>query len=165
MSGMQINIPVKPHLKKYLLRKLRATNDTITISSKDPICFGISILNILQKKNSYLLNFKKKQLDKFINSIDKNCFIIIDIGENYCNRSGLFIDDDKIFYINKFIEKQFRNEMFVFVNSNYIYNPKFVIEYGLEDFLSFFSITEDEYQKETLVKFYHRNKIQYSYIN
>lgn len=165
MAGMQINIPVKPHLKKYLLRKLRSNCNIITVSSNDPICFGISILNILQKKNSYLLNLNKKKLDRFIGSIDHNCCITIDVGDNYCHRSGLFIDDDKIFYINKFIEKQFRNEMFVFVNSNYIYNPRFVVEYGLEDFLSFFDITEDEYKKETMVKCYHRNKSQYSYIN
>lgn len=165
-EGTTIQIPIKPYLKKYLLRKLKAKEDSIVISTNDTIGFGICVINTISKKRDYLLNPNIKNIESFINKINiDNTFINLSICEGYCKTSGYFIKDDKVFYINKFIEKQFRNDLMMFLLAPYFYNPKFIIEYGLEDFLSIYSISEDEIKKESLVRYFRRENKKYSFIN
>ncbi len=158
-----LKIPIKLHLKKYILRKFQSKEDIIPLSTDDPIGLGIIILNIICKKTIYLLNFNEPDLKSFIQHLDWNYTLNLLIGPRYRERSGLFINEDKIFYINKFIEKQFKNELCIFIHANYLYNPKFVVEYGIDDFISHYGINEDDIIKESLIKFYHRNKNTYSY--
>ena len=160
-----IQIPIKPHLKKYLYFKLGTKKNIIQISTSDPINFGFAVLSLTLRKNEYLYYCDKKKFTNFINSLDRNCFITISIGPYYIQSAGLFFTDQKIFYLNKFIEKQFRNELYSNVNWSYVKDPKTVKEYDLEDLINFFNINEDEIKKESIVRDFHRNTQKYQYFH
>lgn len=165
MNGIIIKIPVKPYLKKFIIRKLKITNDIIPITTTDILGFGIYIMNTLTRKTNYYVNTSPVKIGKFLNSLDKDCTINLELSGAVMNSCGYIITEEKIFYINKFIEKHFRNELCIFLFSASLYNARFVVEYGMKDFLGHYNIPEDALNKSTMIKFYQRNKNVYSYIS
>lgn len=158
-------LPLKPYLKKYLIRKCKITQGKLVITpamKNDQIGFSLYIIELLNKKRNYYMAHNKEDVTKFIASLTDS--IEISLDQRYATECGMFIHPEKVFYINSFIEKAFRNEMFGVINGNCMYNPNLVIKNIIYDFCGIYDITEDDLSIDTIYKVYQRYKDIYSYI-
>lgn len=157
-----VKLPIKAYLKKYLQRKCNVSGDNLIVSTNDQIGFGLYIVESLQKKREFYLNHNQEEVNKFVTSLSDS--ITLQIGCNVANCSGMFIHPEKVYFINSFAEKAFRNEMFAVINGNTMYNPNLIIKNIIYDFCGIYDITEDDLQIDTIYKTYQRHKERYSYI-
>lgn len=158
-----IKIPIKPHLRKYVLRKLN-TQSVVKVSTTDKLGLGIFILqNLIKKKEHFISNISSEDV-AFVSSIPTRSFIEFEIGAKYSKEKGVFIENSAIYNINKYIDKFFLNEMFTFVNSLILFDPNIVALYAIDDFISIYDISDDDILLESLYMTYRRHKEKYSYI-
>lgn len=160
-----ITIPIKTHLKKYISRRLQCSDNGLLLSTTDILGFGIYVIDTFTKKRNYYIN-DSSTVKETVNTIAKyGSTLNLQIRNTYACRSGIFINDEKIFFINKFIDRQFRNDLYTFIASNLLYNPDFVIEYGVKDFLSNFGITCNDIDQDTIMRNYRRVKNSYLFVS
>jgi hypothetical protein len=160
--GSELILPIRPHLKKYLLRKLNS-DENVSVGLNDPIGFGLFVSSHLIKKRNYFMNFHKDQVNQFVTSLSDS-IIKLNLKPFHSNHIGMFIDNENVFYINKFINASFTNELFCFIETQKLFYPHINISYAIDDFIGIFSITEDDIPKETLLRNYNRKKEKYSYL-
>lgn len=160
-----IKIPLKSYLKKYITKRLSIKDNEFELNMNDSLAFGQYLIEIINKKRQYYLNSTNDEMLKFFNSLDKDIYLNVYIKPRYSQRCGVFLNDEKIFLINKFIDKQFRNEMLIFNYSNQLYSARFILKYGINDFLSIYGITENEISEETLTRHFYREKTEFVYVN
>jgi len=161
MQG-SIELPLKPYLHKFLHKKLNIKNNEIDISYTDPIAFGILVSYALSKKRSFVLNNNPEEVGNFIDKCTSS--VNLNLKSYHINKTGFILTEDAIFYINKYLDKLFRNEIFVFINSQIMYYPHLVITVAIDDFFSIFSINESDLSKQTICKIYQREKRSRAYL-
>ncbi|MEI7597269.1 MAG: hypothetical protein WCK02_16085 [Bacteroidota bacterium] len=159
-----VKIPIKPHLRKYIARKLDAPNFLVKVSTTDRIGLGLFIMRSLCKKQVYINPFIEPKEFKFLSSIPENSTLDFEVGHKYSELYGLFISQSRIYEINKFIDNFFTNEMFAFIQSLILHDPTIIVKYALDDFISIYDISDEDIQLESLCKTFSRYKDEYSYI-
>jgi len=161
-NALYIDLPLKSHLKKYLIRKLSLTDNEFKLSTNDNIGFGLYLTELLSKKRNYYINGNYKNIDCYLQTLNEKLSVYI--KPMYLKKTGIFLNNEKVYYINKFIDKQFRNELSIFIQSNKLFTPDFVIEVGIDNFLSIYKINETDINETTLIRDYFRNKNKFSYV-
>lgn len=148
-----INIPIQPHIRKYLLSKFNSVHDQdyICISSKNKL--GLAFVNMFQKRNDI---YRKEFEITFTSQIR-----ILFSGE-FSNRFGFFISKQNIFYLNKALDDDFRDSLYNFLDGMREVNRDFQINRGILQFCSKYRITEDDIALETLRKSYQRYRKELS---
>ncbi|MEN9907160.1 MAG: hypothetical protein RLZZ540_301 [Bacteroidota bacterium] len=138
-SAVVINFPVKPHIYKYLQKKV---GEKLVVTK---FCFfGGMVLDILTKKYSDL------------EVINDTYTFPVEISFSYMEKMGIYIDNRVAKKFNSRVDSMFREEMRGFVTTNFLANniPK---ETSLAQFLTTYDIYEDDIKFETLVKDFKRN--------
>jgi len=100
-----ISLPVKPHLRKYLVKKLNLKDQSIKISTLDRIGFGMFVIETLCHKREYKKGLLNQEETRFVETIPCTSQITLQIGTRYTERCGQHIRDSKVFMINKKIKK------------------------------------------------------------
>ncbi len=158
-----VQLPLKPYLHKFLCKKLNCQNNEIDLSFSDPIAFGLVVSQYMNRKRSYNVFRKEENIDKFIETKCTST-ITLNLKNYHYHDTGFNISSDAVFYINKYLDRMFRNEVFIFINAQTLYYPHIVITYAMDDFFSVYSITENDLSKQTFCKIYQRYKREYSYL-
>lgn len=136
-----ITFNVEKHIFKYLLKNV---GGKMIVSKKN--FYGQMTLDILSK------DYKKYQYEPCDSMVPYK----VEIGEDYMNRYGIFLNDEILRKFNHSLDKVFRQEMMTHIRINYKNNLK-TKEGALRDFLSHYEINEDDIKFETLVKYMNRN--------
>ena len=166
MPVTYIDIPLKPYLKKYLEKKLGIKNETIVISFNDIMGFGMYVTESLSKKRKYYYFRSNSQfIPRFCSNIESDSRLRVGLKYYHTAYSGPMLSEEKIYYINKFVEKQFRQELFTCIQTQTRFYPNIVISIAIDDFLSLYGISDDDIQRETMYRLYHRHKRKYSMKN
>ena len=157
----KIELPIKPYLKKYLVKKI---GDPVNVSFTDSIGFGLFTVNSLQNKREFYLMQNDEYMGKFTENITDSITLII--NNRFSLNCGLFLNDEKVYYINKWLQKQFVNEMFANINSLSMYMPNgmLTMTHVIDNFCSVFGINEDDVAKDTILQLYKRHRKKYFYI-
>lgn len=131
--------PVKPHVYKYLQRKV---GEKLIVSNHN--FFGGIVLDILSKRYSDLKN------------VNNELSFPVEVSISYMEKMGFYIDAKIMRKFNYRIDDIFREEMRSFVQMNFRINriPK---ESSLKSFMFEYNITEDDIKFETLIKDIQRN--------
>ncbi|UOX32406.1 hypothetical protein LXD69_10115 [Flavobacterium sediminilitoris] len=134
-----INIPVKVHVKKYLVKRYGSKH---TITKKSFI--GLFILELLERK-----------VEPHMKNTSKECSYDIEVSEFYFNKRGFYVDHVKLKFLGICLEKLFLEDFFNFIdlemrkeNANARKSIKF--------FLSINDIQEDELKLESIYRSYQR---------
>jgi hypothetical protein len=154
-SKFEIELPIKPHLKKYLCAKLKSSSDKIVISTKDRTNFSLYVNECLQRKRNYYYNYNTKEIDKFVESLNGSKVTLL-LNTISSEKGGIFLNNEKIFYINQFLNNNFLSEMFCFIETQKKFYPRVVVVYAIDDFLSQYDVNEDDIPRESLVRTYNR---------
>ena len=158
-----IKIPTKHYLVKYVHKNLDVNpNEPIKFSVDDKLGICLFILFSLSRKNTYYNS--QDHIDHFVEKIEDS-YLEFDLTQSTMFKAGIFLTSEKIFYINKFLDKIFYKEIYTFISSLILYNPDVIVQYSLEDFLAIYDLIEgDDIKLETVIKKYHRYKKMFSYI-
>jgi hypothetical protein len=156
-------LPIKPHLKKYILRKLQCEGEIVDLSFRDIIGFGIQVSGQLIKKSETYMSKDHDEVDKFVAELSGSS-VDLKLKSYHGKYCGSYLNNDKIFYINKYLDWIFRLELFTFINTQMLYYPHIVITTAIDDFLALYCINEDDLPRQTAFKVYQRFKERYSYI-
>ena len=159
-----VQIPIKPHLRKYVLRKLEVQEPIIRVSTTDKLGLGLFVMGNLCKKIEYELDCMENKTIKVLSTIPQSSDINFELGNEYARIYGAYIMASRIYSINKFIENYFINEMFAFVHSLILHDPTSVVKFALDDFISIYDINDNDIQFDSLYKTFQRYKDEYSYI-
>ena len=133
-------IPVKSHLKKYLIKRLSAKVDVIFISKHTLIG------KLIIKSFSERANRPKKTSD-----ITDNINIVFD------ERNDLTLSDGNVFDFNQLIEDLYRRELGMFISVHFLFADYPERKQSIINFNNKIGITEDEIAIETLIKHLQRN--------
>lgn len=158
-----VDLPIKPYLKKYLVKRLKSSGDIIELTFTDQIGFGIFVCSTLQKKNAYYHLSDVNAIDNFYDEIGTSS-IRIGLNGYHLKYAGMTINREKIYYINKWLEKIFRMELMTCINTQLRFYPHVVITVAIDDFLALYGIEEEDLARGTVYKFYHRSKKEYTYL-
>jgi hypothetical protein len=164
-----IKIPLRPHLRNYITRKLRCNPDgKFRLKIDDPtdsIAFYIFLASVLMKKAVYLSTGQRHISVRLYGEIPEDSYIYIELGPWYAENAGFFLDEKTVYLINKYLDRHFRHELFIYLHSNIMYNPSFVVAYGIEDFFDIYNICDDHISKDAITRYWNRYKKHYSYVN
>ena len=142
-----VTIPIKPHLKKYLLYKFHSSTNEICLTTKNKL--GLSLINMFfERKDIYRKDFSLAFTDT----------ITVSFSGEFGNRFGFFISKQNIYYFNKALSDDFNDRLFDFLDTMTDEDDRFQINRGIERFCERFSITEEEIAHETLRKAYQRER-------
>ncbi len=136
---IQATIPVRPHLKKYIVKKFKAQH-IIKISHHS--IFGKLVVK------SFSEHFARaRETSAFRSSI----FIEFD------HEFELTLSAGNIYDFNSLVEDIYRQELIQYVMHEKLWNPHFERKRSIETFNSYFGITEDDIALETIIKFMQRS--------
>jgi len=138
-AAITIHFPVKPHVYKYLQKKVGEKLVVVSTSY-----FGATVLDILSKNHS----------DYSV--VKSDLTYSVEISLRYMEKNGVYLNPRVVRKFNARIDDIFREELRTHIEISYTINniPK---ERSLRDFLLVYDITEDDIKFETLVKDFHRN--------
>lgn len=133
-SAVIINFPVKPHIYKYLQKKV---GEKLVVTKSD--FFGSMVLDILSKRYAVF------------NKVSFDIVFPVEISLRYMEDMGIHIDSKIIRKFNQRADDVFREEMRTYVDLNYRLNG-IKKETSLRQLLFDFNINEDDIKFETLLK-------------
>jgi hypothetical protein len=158
----KLELPIRSHLQKYLVKKLNMTSDVVDVSLVDPLSFGLFVRSELVHKKIYYTCGHEKEVDDMVSKCTEKVYL--NIGSFHKREFGTYFTNEKIFYINKFLHNHFINELFCFIQTQNMFYPRIVVSYAIDDFYSIFGISENELPKDTIIRCFKRKKDQYSYL-
>lgn len=135
---IDVKIPVKPHVKKYLVKKYGTVH---RVSSTSFI--GMLLLHFLGKS---VTGFQKAE---GIEAYE------LSIPEYYVNTAGHTIPDEALKRIGECMDKLFREELFAYLDLRVSNGFKALPELNL--FLNRYEISEDDLQRGSIYKAYQRH--------
>jgi len=136
---VEINIPVKHHVKQYLIKRY-GLKHTITKKS----FLGIILLNVLDKGD-----YKNNSLN------DRLANYSIVVPEYYFNTKGFNISKEKLFFLSHCLERLFLEDFYRFVDIELL-KPNTNAYQSVALFLNFYSITESDIKLESMYRNYQR---------
>ncbi|MEZ0182636.1 hypothetical protein AB9T89_10350 [Flavobacterium oncorhynchi] len=142
MSGKStiiINFPVKPHVYKFLQKKV---GEKLVVTKND--LYGNLVLDILSKRYCVL------------ESVTDAYTFPVEISLRYMEDYGIFIDQKIIRKFNSQVDRIFKEEVRSYVSLNHTLNhiPK---KTAVEQFIFHYNLTEDDIKLETILKDLVRN--------
>lgn len=148
----QVNIPIKPHLKKFM--QYYTEVDPYKISTKD--MFGRIILQELKKPTTWYppttIDYKEK--------ID-----IVIPGHYYVKYNKVEVTDQTIKNVNNFLNNVFF-EQFRFLIFSYQKMNDVMVSQSIRNFMELYELTEDdisfEYLKRDFYRFIEKRRKKYS---
>lgn len=135
---IKISIPVKPFVKKYLIKRY---GTACRISRKS--FFGLFLSEMLVKKVEKSNPFDSEQFD-------------VEIPEYYLNTDGYTIDSGKLRTIGLALERMFFDDFYHFVDLRLQEGTFTKASKAIETFLKLYEITEDELRKDSMYRNYQR---------
>ena len=157
-----LELPLKPHLYKYLVKKLKLTSDVVDVSLVDIISFGSFVVNSLDHKRKFYTCCNKRMIDSSMSKCTKT--IKINLGPLYQNFYGEFFTDEKVFYINRFLHRCFLNDLYTHIIIQKRFYPHIVVTIAVDDFFLLCRINEDEFSKNSIIRDFQRKEDEYSYL-
>lgn len=154
MSGsVTLNIPLKNYLTKYLNQKY-GNMHCVTRSSW---------------LGSYIIEILTKQYRKQKAAVNSQAFYTIEIPVTIMKETGFDISTEKMRRMEIMIEKVFRNDLESYIevsigcdlkhfNHDFQSLNKQNVTKAIEQFLSFYKISEDELSADTLYRDFFRSK-------
>ncbi len=138
---MQITIPIKSYLKKYLTKKY---GSELILSRKSSL--GIHLLELLEG------DFNPKEL---VPATGDDIYLL-NIGEFYSNTKGVTIHTSRINNISAYLDKVFLESLFEHVK---IYKANYNQELpAIRQFLEFYDITDNDLRYDSVYRTYKRYK-------
>jgi len=134
------SIPIKPHLKKYLIKRFGINKDYINVNKRSMIG-QLIIKSFAERKN------KPKKNDKFTDKIT----IVFD------HKYDLTLSAGNVFDFNRIIDEIYRSELGMFIGLNYLFNEYPERKQAILNFNDKFNINEDDIPLDTLIKYIQRN--------
>lgn len=153
-SRYEIEINVRPHIKKYLIHHLN--NKPITYDTEQPIeltnrnVIGLFITNLLKEQSFFDKKKKenKAQEGKIKVSIPERYYKDIDPRYKFIG-----IDESSEIRIDRFLDSLLKMELFIFCDA-YRATDKLKIKDAITDFMDYYNITEEDIKHETLYRKY-----------
>lgn len=133
-------IPVRPHLKKYLLSRFRVPN--VLNISKNSLIGKLIIKSFSEQRNK----------PKTTTDISESIIIVFD------ESTDLTLSDGNVFDFNQLIEDIYRRELGMFIATNKLWHQQPERKQSIINFNNKIGITEDEIAVETLIKHMQRNE-------
>ncbi len=137
----ETTIPVKPHLKKYLISRFNVKEEPIFVSKRTKI--GKFIIK----------SFSEQANNRFRNITDITDSINIIFDE----RNDLTFSEGNVFDFNILIEEIYRRELGMFVSVHFLFAEYPERKQTIINFNDKMGITEDEMPLDTLIKHLQRN--------
>lgn len=138
---MNITIPVKKYLLKYLTNKY---GPQLTLSKTTSL--GIHILELLEK------DFDPRDIPKLK---CEECYTI-HLGEFYRNSKGVTIHPSNLNNISNYLDRVFQEHLFEHVKIyKSLYNQELP---GIRQFLEFYDISENDVKYDSIYRTYKRYK-------
>lgn len=134
-----ISIPVKLHVKKYLIKRYGKVHQ---LSKKTFI--GLFLLQLLEKK-----------IDKPEKELDKNNFYQINVPEYYFNTKGYSIDHQKLKFLGICLEKLFVEDLYSFID-NELMKGEMNAKKSMKLFFSIYDLSENELKLDSMYRNYQR---------
>lgn len=134
-----ISIPVKLHVKKYLIKRYGSIHK---LSKKTFI--GLFLLQLLEKK-----------IDKPERETDKSQVYDIEVPEYYFNTKGYCIDKDKLKFLGICLEKLFMEDLFSFID-NELMKGELNAKKSLRLFFCIYDLSENELNLDSIYRNYQR---------
>lgn len=154
MSGIiTLNIPLKPYLKKYLTQKYGPMH---CVSKRSWL--GRYLIDLLDK------NYRKSSVD-----IKKEAYYPVSIPSSIVKEVGFDISATKLKHLAEMIHKVFLNDLYSYIEVSVGSNLRFYNEEydsinkqntlkAIAQFLSYYSITEDEISADTIYRTFYRSR-------
>jgi hypothetical protein len=143
---IEIAIPVKPYVMKYLIHKY--SSDTITFKRNDHI--HSTFLSLLQRPSKEYAHKKYKKVEgpnvKFV------------ISMSLKRNVGCVLPEENIRHFNFFIDYLIKHEFFDFVDSKIEEGVR--TKNAIDAFMDKYDLGEDDIKFETLKKSYYRYEIE-----
>lgn len=137
---ISISIPVKKHVKKYLIKKY---GEVHTVTKKTFL--GLLLLELINDKvepsDRQFVNFEKYELN---------------IPEFYFNKKGFNIDKNKARFLGNCLEKLFLEDFHTFIDLELIKGKTNAMK-SIKLFLLFYNISENDLKLESLYRNYQRH--------
>lgn len=134
-----ISIPVKLHVKKYLIKRYGPTHQ---VTKKTFI--GLFLLQLLEKS-----------IEKPEKEITTLFTYDIDVSEYYFNTKGYCVDKNKLKFLGICIERLFIEDFYSFVD-NELYKGDLNAKKSMKLFFSIYDITENELNLDSMYRNYQR---------
>ncbi len=134
-----IKIPVKCHVKKYLIKRYGAVHQ---VSKKTFI--GLFLLQLLEKK-----------VEKPEKEAGKGSFYDIEVPEYYFNVNGYSIDNNKLKFLSVCLERLFFEDFYSFVD-NELMKGDLTAKKAIRLFFTIYDITENELNQDSMYRNYQR---------
>lgn len=134
-----ISIPVKNHVKKYLIKRYGSVHQ---VTKKTFI--GLLLLQLLEKK-----------IDKQEKLQEKAALYDLSVPEYYFNTKGYSVDQDKLRFLGICLEKLFMEDFYTFID-NELHKPNTSAYKAIQLFFSIYSISENDLKVESMYRNYQR---------
>ena len=134
-----ISIPVKCHVKKYLIKRYGLVH---SVSKKTFI--GLFLLQLLEKK-----------IDKPEKEIEKGAFYDLEIPEYYFNTKGYSVDKNKLKFLGICLEKLFIEDFYSFID-NELTKGNRNAKNAIKLFFIIYELTENELNLDSMYRNYQR---------
>jgi hypothetical protein len=134
-----ISIPVKNHVKKYLMKRYGSVHQ---VTKKTFI--GLLLLQLLEKK-----------IDRQERLVDKSSIYDISVPEYYFNTKGYSVDPDKLRFLGICLEKLFMEDFYSFVDHELIKGTASAYK-AIQLFFSIYGISENDLKVESMYRNYQR---------
>lgn len=134
-----ISIPVKNHVKKYLIKRYGPMHQ---VSKKTFI--GLFLLQLLEKK-----------IEKPEKEVDKTNVYEIEVPEYYFNTKGYSIDNNKLKLLGICLEKLFIEDFYSFID-NELAKGDLSAKKAIRLFFGIYDITENDLNSDSMYRNYQR---------
>jgi len=167
-----LTIPIKPHLRKYLLKEFETKKNTILVTTKNNI--GLMLFKMLSHTKNYTYN-RIYDFSKYVKiNVELNKRIVV-------RKIGDSLRSEDIYFFNKMLQELFLRDLHKYIETRVelcnefssaveceikqfrkiqkITNRKGEMFLAISHFLSKYNIYENELEFETLVKSYYRYRM------
>ena len=134
-----ISIPVKLHVKKYLIKRYGSVHQ---VSKKTFI--GLFLLQLLEKK-----------IEKPEKEVENSIFYEIEVPEYYFNTKGYSIDTNKLKLLGICLEKLFIEDFYSFIDTE-LAKGDMNAKKAIRLFFGIYDITENELNADSMYRNYQR---------
>lgn len=134
-----ISIPVKSHVKKYLIKRYGAVHQ---VSKKTFI--GLFLLQLLEKK-----------VEKPEKEVEKGHLYEIEVPEYYFNTKGYCIEKEKLKLLGICLEKLFIEDFYSFVD-NELQKGDMNAKKSIKLFFSIYDLSENDLNMDSMYRNYQR---------
>ena len=148
---MLFRIPIKPYLKKFVLKRLP---EPYYSSNKEYL--GVFLMKLLRDKHQQ--NIYDNWRDNYIGRLH------VELPEhNVARKCAKNINGAVIVKFNSFLRDLFEEKMYEFIEQRIMYsNTKVLVSTAINDWIEIYDLTEDEIPYDSLRKKYMRRKQKYN---